>query len=473
MFNQSRQINEAKKKRGWKFWLFFWTVSFIFLGGWAIFLQYHFHGVNGLISFFRPFLGIIPTSEERKQEIQTIFAVIPEIIKDKQEKTFLILFQNDMEIRPGGGYIGSFGILKTKGEKVISIETHDTNVFDKNAESGVTTPVQIQKTLKITNWELRDSNWSGDFPTNARRADEFYHREGGVEKLDGVVAISTDVLNSFLEVTGPITVEGVPGEFNSENAVTKLEYQVEKGFLEQGLEKNDRKNVMKDMAKALINRAQHSSWSEKKLLLEKIEKHLNNKDIMIYFKDENLQKKIAEVGWAGEMKGVKSDYLMITDANLGALKTDQHIKRSFDYVIDFSQPRPVATLRVIYKHTARERDWMTTNYVSFLKVYVPAGSTLLEVKNFEQDDSEIGKEADKNYFGHFVTVPIGTEKAVRLVYELPQNVIVQDYDLLIQKQSGLKAIPGKVTIIQKDGSKKEFVFELNNQWQLAEQYLEN
>ncbi|MDA3814997.1 MAG: DUF4012 domain-containing protein, partial [Patescibacteria group bacterium] len=230
-------MNNITKKRSWKFWVTFWCLSAVFLIAWTIFLQYKNHGIVGLLGIAKPAVNILPVDSQQKEELTTLLEIMPMITEDNEEKTFLILFQNNMELRPGGGFIGSFGIVKTKGEKVLSVETHDTNIVDDRISSNILMPYPMGEMLNVKHWELRDSNWSPDFKENAEKAEYFYHLAQGEEQFDGVVAISTELLSSFLEVTGPVRLDNYPGEYNSENAITKLEYQVEKGYKEQDIEK--------------------------------------------------------------------------------------------------------------------------------------------------------------------------------------------------------------------------------------------
>ena len=447
---QQITFRPQSKKYGWKFWVAFWLVSAIFLTGWTIFWQVKNGHFAGLIGVVRPLVKIAPIKKQQKKEVAAILEITEEISKDPQEKTFLVLFQNNWELRPGGGFIGAFGIVKIKGQKVSFADVHDTNVFDSRVATGITPPYPMGKMLGIKHWELRDSNWSPDFPTNARKAEELYHLEGGQEQLDGVIAISTEVLNTFLEISGPISLPDYPGEYNSQNAIEKLEYQVEQGYREQGIEKGKRKYIMKDLTKAIIGKISSLSWKERQRLLLALEKHLNQKDIVVFFHKTEWEQKMEALNWAGEVKKTNGDYLMMVDANLGALKTDRQMKRSFQYQVDFSQERPRAILKIIYQNTAQAKDWLTADYNAYLRVYVPRGSWLTEAKNV--GEKTFGEELDKKYFGFIINVPINTTKTIVLKYDLPP--LRQDaaaYHLLIQKQSGTKGTTGKITVKSRAG----------------------
>jgi len=341
MRQESEKASPKKAaKRSWKFWLVFWLVAVVLLFSWYVFLQIK----NKNIENLKPLIGILPVSSERKNELSVLTDVYDKAGGFDGEKTFLILFQNDMELRPGGGFIGSFGILKAEGGKVSDLQIHDTGIFDGRVPDTETPPYPMGEDLHINSWKMRDSNWSPDFRANAEKAEYFYKLGEGGENFDGVIAINTKVLNSILAITGPIKIADYPGEYNDETAILQLEYQVEKGYQEQGIEKGERKNVMRDMADVLVQKMHSFNLSQQMELAKKMETHLKQKDIQMFFKDENLQSEIKDMGWAGEVKGFEGDYLMVVDANLNSLKSDLCIKRKLKYEVDLAPKNPQAVL---------------------------------------------------------------------------------------------------------------------------------
>ena len=435
------------KKRNWKFWVAFWLVAAILLFGWYVFLQVQNRNIQNLKSL----AGILPVSSERKNEIQVLADIYDKMGGFAQERTFLVLLQNDLELRPGGGFIGSFGILKMKNGKVSDLQIHDTGNFDGRIPDTETLPYPMGEMLYIKSWKMRDSNWSPDFKMNAEKAEYFYHLGQGGENFDGVIAVNTDVLNSILAITGPVKIDDYPGEYNDQTAILLLEYQVEKGFLEQGIEKGERKNIMKELADILIEKAHNFSLSQQLALAQKAESHLKQKDIQMFFRDEELQKEIDDIGWGGRVKDFSGDYLMIVDANLNSLKSDICIHRKADYAVDLARDNPQAILNITYEHTCRTKDWMTADYRDWLRVYAPAGS-FLEESSGQDGDVKFSDELDKKVFGMKVFVPVGTSKTITLKYNLPQAVKKNPYEILVQKQSGSGELPIEISLRKEGGS---------------------
>ncbi|HAS00166.1 MAG: hypothetical protein US57_C0013G0011 [Candidatus Moranbacteria bacterium GW2011_GWC2_37_73] len=452
------------KKYSLKFWVIFWSVSGLFLLGWFFYWNTQNRGVASSVENV---LSFLPINDSQKKEYQALTKVGDFLLKsDDKEKKLLVLFQNNMEIRPGGGFIGAFGIVKLKNGKIISLETHDLSNFDAKIPNIITPPYPLEETGVADFWKLRDSNFSPDFAINAKKAEEFYQLGGGEEDFDGVIGITANVLSSILKITGPISIEGYPGTYNSDNAILSLEYQVEKAFEEQGIDRGERKLVMADFAKEIENRVFAFSVSQKielgKILLE----DLNKKDIQLNFKDKKLQNEVENANWAGVMdQNWDKDYLMIVDANVGAFKSDYYVKRSIDHTVDLSKEIPVAYLKITYNHTATQKDWMTRDYRDYLRVYIPENSQLIDQKNF--DDTRFGAEFGKKYFGAIVRVPIGTSKTVEINYNLPQE-LKNDYNLKIQKQAGLNDVPIVFHLIREDGTTEEFSKVMNSDLVLSD-----
>ncbi len=457
-----------RKKYSLKFWITFWLLAGIFLAGWFVYWQNHFQKVahKSDSSSYSSLVKSLPIPQEKKSKLELLGELEKTFLESDQEKTFLILFQNNMELRPGGGFIGSFGILKIKKGKVISFQTHDTGNFDGRIKNASPVPYPMEKYLHVRRWGLRDANFSPDFPTNVKVIEKLYYQGGGQEHFDGVIAITADVLQSLLKVTGPIKLKNYPGTYDSENAVITLEYQVEKGYKKQGVKKGERKSVMKELGEEIIQRLHNLNWKQKIQLANVILDDLNQKDIQIYFKDKNLENLIRQNAWSGEVnRSWNKDYLMVVDANLGAYKSDYYIKRKLDYIVDLTQDKPKATLKITYQHTAQQKDWMTNNYLSYTRIYLPAGVWIKQWKNVSEE--RFGKEFQKKFFGATLMVPIHQTKTVILNYELPSE-IKDDYNLLIQKQAGVKNIKTKITIIYPDGHKENKEFVLNEDWKLKD-----
>lgn len=441
------------KKYSVKFWIIFWAVSAVLLVSFYLFLQIKNKGIGTVADY-------LPVGQEKRDELKTVAALANYFMqKDGVERTYLILLQNNLEIRPGGGYMGSFGIVKIKNGEVSLLQIHDTSNFDARIPDTVQPPYPMKETVHINSWKMRDSNYSPDFQVNAQKAEEFYYMGQGQEKFDGVIGVTSNVLTSFLKITGPIQLEGYPGTYGDENAILALEYQVEKAYVDQGIPLGDRKSVMNELAKIIMSKVFTLDNAQKLQLLEIVFDDLNKKDIQLNFQDSKLQDLVSGSGWGGLVdENWDKDYLMLVDANLGGRKSDYYVKRSIDYSVDLTGDVPKAVLKITYDHTALQKDWMINNYIDYLRVYAQDGSWLTNQINVGQP--HFGTDLGKKSFGFLINVPVGQNKTIELQYSLPAS-IKDNYNLKIQKQAGINDMPVAVHIINNDG-KKDYNFILNS-----------
>ncbi|MFA9262449.1 MAG: DUF4012 domain-containing protein [Undibacterium sp.] len=401
-------------------------------------------------------------SNEFTSDLQTLLKLAGSFMNTSgEEKVFLVLFQNNMELRPGGGYIGSFGIVKVKDGAVTEFTSHDVVNFDGRIPDTVPAPYPLPETLGVKTLKLRDSNVSPDWSVNAKAAEDFYKMGKGEEDFDGVIGITTNVLSSFLSVVGPVEVPGYPGEYDAETGVLNLEYQVEQAFYKQGITRGERKSIMNVLGDIILAKAKGLPMTQKYDLFRVVLDDLHKKDIQISFKDESLQEVVRTAGWSGEIDRVwKGDYLLAVDSNMNSFKTDYRMRRKMAYTVDFRGETPKAVLEVTYEHTAKEKDYMTKDYQAFARIYVPEGSWLESVTG-NAKPAVFGSELGKKYFGALIQIPLGATRTVTWKYALPKGFSEGDYDLLVEKQAGLNDVPVAVTIINKAGEKTEKSFILN------------
>jgi hypothetical protein len=377
---------------------------------------------------------------------------LPELAGYPQEQYYLFLFQNNAELRPGGGFIGSYGIIKIKDGELAEIKIDDTYNLDDKSGIKVEMPWQIQVLLSpgIPSWYFRDSAWTPDYPTNAEKAEWFYHEEGGKESFNGVVAITPTFIEYLMEITGPVRIAEHPKEFNSNNVTDLIQYHVERRFVEIGLPEEFRKNIIGELANILLAKLfslPREKWDD---LFKVLEKSINEKHFLLYFHNSEIEKFLEERKWAGKVEETPKDgdYLMIVDSNMASRKTDAFMERVWDYKVDFTNDAPKVKLDLNYKNTALGFSWRTTRYRSWTRVYAPLGSRLLNVLGNEKElryyndlntNYEVTEELGKNAFGTFLIIEPGERKTITLEYELPgksSNYLKNGYNFLAQKQIG-------------------------------------
>lgn len=377
----------------------------------------------------------------------------PELFGYPDNSHFLVLFQNDSELRPTGGFLGTYGILETSNGEIVRFDTHDIYHIDMPMEKqGLFQEAPPEPIRKYLNeyWYMRDSNWSPDFPTSAKKVQWFYHQENNrlpeenkindfSGRFSGVIAVTPALVKDLLAMIGPIEAGG--DVFHADNFSELLQYKVEQDFFNQNISSWERKEVIGDILEQIKIKMFDMDYSRWPSVARILEENIEKKNILAYFNNDNLQSIVKELGVAGEVKSSKGDYLMVVDANMGAMKTDSVMEKDIEYSVRSENGRLIASLSLYYENKGAY-SWKTGDYHTYTRVYVPKGSKLIKAEGISRGQATSGSELGKTYFAGFLSVRVGQKGSLSFEYELPKRLFKKfetgDYDLLVQKQPGRK-----------------------------------
>jgi len=137
-------------------------------------------------------------------------------------KTYMLLPENEDELRPTGGFITSVGNLVLHNGQVISLdfESIDDDQVDWSKPYPVA-PWQLREYMNSRVLLLRDSNWFTDFPTTALWA-EYLYAYTHSHSVDGIIAFDQHFLVMLLGQIGPLDVDGAPYPITDKNVIAYM-----------------------------------------------------------------------------------------------------------------------------------------------------------------------------------------------------------------------------------------------------------
>lgn len=386
-------------------------------------------------------------------------------------KKYLVLFQNNMELRPAGGFIGSYGLLTMINGKIEDFTIHDVYDADGQLKGHVEPPYPIRRFLPSVHWYLRDSNFSPDFTVSASSAAYFLQEETG-EKVDGVIGVDIAVLKNILDVIGPVYLPDYRMSVQKDTVYKVVQSETEKGFFPGS---NQKKNILKSLYDAMSQKIKQGNVSVF-ALAQSILTSLREKHISIAFLNSSIQNvftvnKMSSSFWDERRKVTNGiyDFLSVSEANLGVNKSNFYIQRKISYEVDFKEDTAgFSKLTLDFVHTGKQEE-KGNDYKAYIRIYVPEGATISEIllngkaeqiapavidakiyesKNFQPPSAlevNIGKELGKTFFGFLLIVPSGSKEQVSLTYKLPFRILSKEekllYSLLFIKQPGTEQYP--------------------------------
>lgn len=384
---------------------------------------------------------------ELMDKILPILDMLPQLAGYPEEANYLLILQNQDELRPSGGFIGTYGILQMRAGEIERLDTHDIYHLDMPVKDRVSIvpPDPLKKYLGVDKWYMRDSNWYPDWSESAQKIESFYKLENSkldkpdeVEDFVGVIGITPSFVTDLLAFTGPLEVNGEI--YNKDNFVDLLQYKVEKGYVLLGVPSWHRKEEVGDILSKLKKEILGMSVDSFPEIVNIIDKNLAKKDIQFYFKDLAIQEIAKNGNYSGEIYENTGDYLMVVDANMAAYKTDAVMGKSIEYSLNHGVNGLFSKLQINYIHRG-SFDWKTTRYRSYTRVYVPKGSELIRTEGVSDGEVLVREEGDKTVFEAFISVEPGKIGNLIFEYKLPEKIAKdiitkKEYRLYTQKQAG-------------------------------------
>jgi len=373
---------------------------------------------------------------------------------EHSQGTYLFILQNSDELRPTGGFIGTYGLVTVEAGRITNFFTDDVYNLDKLApkQTRPPAPEPIKKYLEQPYWYLRDANWNPDFPTSAKQILKFYEEESEFQpkntihdNIAGVIAIDPEAIRPLLKLVGPIEAGGET--FSADNLTDLLEYEVEVGFDSKGISPLQRKAIISELGDKLIAKVMDLSLSRRAEVVNMVQSALNEKHILAYARDAEVQAALELQGWSGSIKNAPLDYFAVFDANMFAMKTDPYVQKNIFYNVHKKGEALIGELEIVYAYPKAGPAWKTKGYRTWTRVYVPKGSILqsaggamLTEQSMQPGNVVVEQENEKTVFGAFVALQVGEEKHLKFIYRLPnyinQAVALGNYELLAQKQPG-------------------------------------
>lgn len=392
----------------------------------------------------------------------------PPLLGFDKKQTYLVLLQNNFELRPAGGFIGSYGILEIEKGRIQAFEVFDVYDIDGKFRQHIDPPFALQRYMGVKHWYLRDSNYSPDFPTSAANVANFFKLETGKE-VDGVIAIDVTLLSMLLEEIGPVKLPDYKETITKDNVFLVTQRYVEKDFFPGSTQKKDFLNALR----RAIEERLFQNKKEWEKLIKVVIKGVEQKHLLFAFADSTIQKlyslnhlSASLNEYRGKKENLINDFLSINEANIGLNKSNFYLRRKIDQQIAIDgEGHILNTVSIFYTNTSTQNSPFGGEYKAYVRFLVPKGALLEEVlindklqqippavtdpKIYTSSkfippsglEVEQSTENGRTVFGIMINVPIKASKKLTVSYKLADVLPVLEqsfsYNLWVSKQPGV------------------------------------
>ncbi len=396
-------------------------------------------------------VGLLGNVVDAVESAETATFVLEDVFGRIAPRRFLVVFQNNTELRPTGGFMGSFAEIDTLDGNVSRMWMPGGGSYELQGSlrAVLVPPEPLQ--LIASRWEFQDSNWFPDFPSSAQKIMWFYEKGGG-PTVDGVIAITTEVVEKILKVVGPIDMPEYGRVITADNFWVETQKAVE---LEYDREENLPKKFLADLAPKLLERLQSKDPKIFFGLAQALNESINEKHFQIYMRGALMQEKVVHLGWSGDMKKTAGDMLAVVNSNIAGGKTDDIVSEHIKHVARVeTDGRVVVTVEVTRTHHGIKGElFRGVRNNDYVRIYAPEGSTLIRAEGFKRPDpaffqavdekalldadlaasdvpivtdpvsgTRTTRESGHTVFGNWIMVDPGGSVTYKVIYELPFRI---------------------------------------------------
>lgn len=379
------------------------------------------------------------------QKSKKIIEYFQKTISQEKISKYVIFFANNMELRPGGGFLGSFGIIEIGNYNVGDIKIYDIYDADGQLIVHLDPPKPIAQYLGVPHWFFRDSNFSPDFFTNYQKALFFLEKEMKMTDFSGGILLTTTAIENVLYAFHDLYLPDFNEYINAKNFYLKTQLNVEKKFFPGSIQK---KTFLSSIVRQIRN---NLDTVDIKSLLFQVKKSLDEKQMTVFLKDQNSQSLFDSNFWSGRIINPKcslstdciTDYIFPYDANLGANKANFFINHFVNLKIKVDAQGKIShILSLQYKNDSPSEIFPTGYYRNYFQVLLPLNSTLTRITKDGVEVEKIDQIDDHQYklVGFFFELAPRKVVDIKISYQLNEPIKkgVNIYQLVIQKQIGAK-----------------------------------
>ncbi|MFA6099876.1 MAG: DUF4012 domain-containing protein [Patescibacteria group bacterium] len=394
--------------------------------------------------------GKIGQARDSVREFAVLADALVGFLGKDRPRTYLLVFQNQTELRPSGGFMGSVAEVTVDQGKLTSIYVPKGGTYDLQGQLLARVippkPLQLVKAL----WQFQDANWFADFYKTADKIRWFWSKSGQ-PTLDGVVAINASFMEKVLQVTGPIDMPDYGKTITADNFLFETQKAVE---IEYDKEANTPKKFIGDLFAKLMEKAKTFTPEQWVALATNCNQALETKEIQMAMFQADEEALVERFGWQGRLKPAPGDSLAIVGANIAGQKTDAVVQESVKHLAEIQENGSIIdTVRLQRTHTGQKGElFRGVRNVQYLRVYVPKGSELLDAQGFDPPPANLFKqpletdaqdpdvlaidqtakpgmntvwtasEDDRTVFGGWLQLDPGKSQEIVLRYKLPFTV---------------------------------------------------
>jgi nucleoside-diphosphate-sugar epimerase len=378
---------------------------------------------------------IITQLEEGTKSFKEINSFLPDLLGVSGRKRYLILLQNETEIRSTGGWLTSYGIIGIEGGQIRELFVDDIYNADgtlRVQNKRYTPPRSMSNALEITQWPFSLVNWYPDLSDTLNEAEPFVRDLGKGNTLDGLITIDVTFVQKLLKRWGGIEVPGETELITSENLHSRI-FQMHEEFTPGSTQKT---TFLANLANEVVKKILSMNVEELIEIGDIFESTLNEKHLQATFKNRSAFNFFSTQNWANAMSSDYNNAPIAIDWNWGGNKANLYLDKNHNLIINIKDTDTIDfTYSLTVENSSSSEEYPEGEYINYQRIYVPSGAQVMRVSGIEKNEYTVYREGGFKVIGGWFNVPIKSTNTLEISYRLERIDQTSNFPITLQEQN--------------------------------------
>lgn len=384
------------------------------------------------VSSIKDLIGQLNTTTNTFQDI-VVF--LPDLLGVSERQRYLILLQNESELRSTGGWLTSYGIVGIEGGQIRELFVDDIYNADGTLKAQGTSypaPKSMQQALGIVDWPFSLINWYPDLTETEVSAEPYIEALGKGNDLNGVITIDITFIQKLLDKWGGIEVPGETEIITSTNLYSKI-FQMHESFTPGSTQKT---TFLADLANQIITKLLSTSIKDLISFGSVFGDALNEKHLQATFKNTDAYNFFNEKSWAGSLDSRYNEAPISIDWNWGGNKANLYLSKNYNLAVNILDANTINfTYVTSVENTAKTTTYPEGDYVNYQRIYIPSNATVLSVKGMKDDKYDVYKESGLKVIGGWFNTPIQKINTLEISYQISRSANDVNFPLEVRDKN--------------------------------------
>ena len=376
---------------------------------------------SSLKNTVKEYKDLVSQISETVKPIEKISEFLPDLLGLNQRRRYIILLQDNGEIRSTGGWLSDYAIIAIENGQIRELfvdDIYNAQAVLKLKGTVYRTPSSMLKALSGASFSFPLVNWDPNLENVLLSSEQFVYDLGKGNSLDGIITLDTVFIQRLLDKWDGIEVPGETELINSENFYQRV-------FKEHSnsLVSDPRPSVfLTDFFNTIITKIFSNKIMDNKDVYEVIKDSIDEKHILFAFKNSSTKSYLNENEWASNLDQKFASAPIDIDWNWGGNKANLYIKKNHTLNIQIKDEKTIDyTYQITVENNSTKQEFPQGEYKNYIRIYLPYNAEVTALRGLTDSNYNIYLEDGYKVVAGWFNIPIQQTLTLELRYRLSKT----------------------------------------------------